>query len=82
MGIFFWTVFGLIAGVVARLTMPHDEPGHFVVTIIIGIVGAVSGGLISTQLGFGVLTSFSPASFIIAIIVSLALLTIYRVTAK
>ena len=82
MGIFFWAVFGLFAGVVARLTMPHDESDHFIVTIIVGIVGAVAGGLISTELGFGVLTRFSPSSFLVAIMSSSVLLIIYRFAAK
>ena len=82
MGIFFWTVIGLIAGVVAKLSMPDDEPGHFIITIIIGIAGAVAGGLIGTELGLGALTHFSISNFIVALISSLALLSIYRVAAK
>jgi uncharacterized membrane protein YeaQ/YmgE (transglycosylase-associated protein family) len=40
----FWVIVGLIAGALAKLTMPGDDPGGIVVTILIGIVGAVGGG--------------------------------------
>ena len=51
MGIISWIVFGLIAGVLAKLLMPGKDPGGFIVTILIGIAGAMVGGFISTSLG-------------------------------
>ena len=44
MGIIAWIVVGLIAGVLAKLIMPGDDPGGFIVTILLGIVGAFVGG--------------------------------------
>ena len=49
----FWIIVGLIAGALAKLIMPGDDPGGIVVTIIIGIVGAVIGGWLLSLLGIG-----------------------------
>ena len=48
-----WIIVGLIAGALAKLIMPGDDPGGIIVTIILGIVGAVIGGFILTALGIG-----------------------------
>ncbi|HWA42786.1 MAG TPA: GlsB/YeaQ/YmgE family stress response membrane protein [Hypericibacter adhaerens] len=78
MGIISWIVLGLIAGAIAKFIMPGNDPGGFFVTIIIGIVGAVIGGFIATQLGLGGLDGFSWHSLIVAILGSLVLLVGYR----
>ena len=78
MGILAWIVFGLIAGVFAKFIMPGDDPGGFIVTTIIGIVGAVIGGFIAVQVGWGDVTGFDVRSFVIAIIGALILLFGYR----
>jgi uncharacterized membrane protein YeaQ/YmgE (transglycosylase-associated protein family) len=49
----FWIIVGLIAGALAKLIMPGDDPDGIVVTIIIGIVGAVLGGWLLSLLGIG-----------------------------
>jgi len=49
----FWIIVGLIAGALAKLIMPGDDPGGIVVTIIIGIVGAILGGWLLSLLGIG-----------------------------
>lgn len=78
MGILSWIVLGLIAGGIAKLLMPGDDPGGFFVTILIGIVGAIVGGFIATGLGFGTVTGFNLSSLVIAVIGSLVLLIAYR----
>ena len=50
MGIISWIVVGLIAGALAKLVLPGDDPGGIIVTAIIGMVGAVVGGLCSGSL--------------------------------
>ena len=50
MGILAWIVFGLIVGLVAKLLMPGRDPGGFVITALIGIAGAVVGGLVGRAL--------------------------------
>ena len=51
MGILGWILFGLIAGVIAKLIMPGKDPGGFIVTILLGIAGAFMGGFIGQALG-------------------------------
>src|SRR6516225_7048636 len=48
-----WIVFGLIAGAVAKLLMPGKDPGGIIVTILLGIAGALVGGFIGNAFGFG-----------------------------
>jgi uncharacterized membrane protein YeaQ/YmgE (transglycosylase-associated protein family) len=78
MGIISWIVLGLIAGAIAKLVMPGNDPGGIFVTIIIGIVGAIIGGFISTAMGFGDVSGFNFPSLLIAIVGSIILLVIYR----
>jgi uncharacterized membrane protein YeaQ/YmgE (transglycosylase-associated protein family) len=73
-----WIVLGLIAGVLAKMIMPGRDPGGFIVTIVIGIVGAMLGGFISSRLGFGEVTGLNLPSIIIAVLGSILLLVIYR----
>ena len=49
----FWIIVGLIAGALAKFVMPGDDPGGIIVTIIIGIVGAILGGWLLSLLGIG-----------------------------
>lgn len=81
MGILLWIVFGLIAGVVAKFIMPGRDPGGIIVTILLGIAGAVVGGFIGTTFGFGTVTGFDGRSLLIAIGGALALLIGYRLIA-
>ena len=78
MGILTWIVLGLVAGALAKLIMPGKDPGGIIVTILIGIAGALVGGFIGTSLGFGRVDGFNLASVGTAIIGSLVLLAIYR----
>ena len=78
MGIISWIIFGLIAGALAKFIMPGDDPGGFVVTTLIGVVGAVVGGFIGSLLGMGTVTGFDIRSFFIAIVGAVILLAVYR----
>ena len=77
-----WIVLGLIAGVIAKLMMPGRDPGGFIITAIIGIVGALIGGFLSTRLGFGDVTGLNLPSILIAVVGSVVLLLIYRLVAN
>lgn len=80
MGILSWIVFGLIAGALAKLIMPGKDPGGCLVTIAIGIAGALLGGFIGTEIfNFGQVTGFDLGSLLIAILGSMILLLIYRI---
>ena len=78
MGILSWILFGLIAGAVARLIMPGSDPAGWVLTILLGIGGAITGGLIAAALGGHGVTGFDPVSFLVSIGGALILLGIYR----
>ena len=51
LGVLGWILFGLVVGIIAKLLMPGRDPGGFIVTTILGIVGAVVGGFLFRQLG-------------------------------
>jgi uncharacterized membrane protein YeaQ/YmgE (transglycosylase-associated protein family) len=79
MGIIGWIVLGLLAGAIAKLIMPGDDPGGIIVTMLIGIAGAIVGGLIASALDIGDLDEFFDiGTWLIAIAGSLLLLGIYR----
>ncbi|MFW3733517.1 GlsB/YeaQ/YmgE family stress response membrane protein [Klebsiella pneumoniae] len=78
MGILSWIIFGLIAGIIAKWIMPGKENVGIIVTIILGIVGAVVGGYISTFFGFGKVDGFNFGSFVVAVIGAIVVLYIYN----
>lgn len=78
MGILSWIIFGLIAGIIAKWIMPGKENIGIIVTIILGIVGAVVGGYISTFFGFGKVDGFNFGSFVVAVIGAIVVLYIYK----
>jgi len=82
MGIISWIVFGLIAGILAKLLMPGKDPGGMIITILIGIAGAMVGGYISTFFGYGNVSGFDIRSLGIAIGGALILLFGYRTLKK
>jgi len=82
MGIIGWIVLGLLAGAIAKAILPGDDPGGIIVTMLIGIVGAIVGGFIASALGIGDLDEFFDiGTWIIAILGSLLLLVAYRAIA-
>lgn len=87
MGILTWLLFGLIAGAIAQLAIPGEDPGGggflgIVITIAIGILGAIVGGLIGAALGFGGVTGFDIRSFLVAIGGAIVLLVAYRLLVR
>lgn len=79
MGIIGWIVLGLLAGAIAKLIMPGDDPGGIIVTMLIGIAGALVGGFIANALDIGDLDEFfDVGTWLIAIAGSLLLLFVYR----
>lgn len=79
MSIISWIVFGLIAGILAKWIMPGKDGGGFIMTIVLGIIGAVVGGWIGGVLfDMGPVNDFSLRSFFTAIVGALVVLFVYR----
>ena len=79
-GIIGWIILGLLAGALAKLLLPGDDPGGFIVTTLLGVAGAFIGGLIVKALGFGdpIDEFFDLSTWLGAIIGSVILLLGYR----
>ena len=82
MGILTWIIFGLIAGAIAKALHPGNDPGGWIVTIIIGILGSMLGGWIGSMIFGADVTGFNFSSFLVAIGGSVLLLAIYRMVTK
>ena len=77
-GIISWIVVGLIAGVLGKLIMPGRDPGGFIITIVIGMVGALVGGFLVRLLGGVGVTGFNIWSILVATLGAIILLALYR----
>ena len=76
MGILSWILFGLVVGVIAKLLMPGRDPGGFIVTILLGIAGALVGGFVGQAMGlYG---ENQGAGWIMSILGAIVLLALYR----
>ena len=83
MGIIAFIILGALAGAIAKALLPGDDPGGFIITAIIGIVGAIIGGFLA-----GALFNADPmdeffdiSTWLTAIVGSIVLLVIYRAIA-
>jgi uncharacterized membrane protein YeaQ/YmgE (transglycosylase-associated protein family) len=81
MGVIAWIVFGLLAGALARVVFPRKQPAGLIITIALGIGGALIGGLIASLLGAGGVTGFNLSSLLIAIAGAVLLLVVYEAVA-
>ena len=80
MGIFAWILFGLVVGFIAKLLTPGRDPGGFIVTMLLGIAGALVGGFIGRAMGF-----YGPnesAGWLMSILGAVILLLLYRVATR
>ncbi|MDM1063980.1 GlsB/YeaQ/YmgE family stress response membrane protein [Empedobacter falsenii] len=82
MGILTWIIFGLIAGAIAKAIHPGKDPGGWIVTIIIGIIGAVVGGWLGSILLGVDISGFNISSFLVAIAGAILCLAVYRMISK
>lgn len=79
-GLIGWIFFGLIVGIIAKLLMPGRDPGGFIVTILLGIAGALLGGFLGRMMGL--YREGEPAGFFMALLGSVILLFLYRMMAR
>jgi uncharacterized membrane protein YeaQ/YmgE (transglycosylase-associated protein family) len=82
MGILGWIVLGLVVGALAKLIMPGDDPGGVILTGVLGIVGALLGGLVGRAVfGTDLGDFFDLRTWVLALVGSLIVLGIYRLVA-
>jgi uncharacterized membrane protein YeaQ/YmgE (transglycosylase-associated protein family) len=79
-GILGWIVIGLIAGAIAKLLMPGKDPGGCIVTILLGIAGAVLAGFIGKSIGW--YRDGEAAGFLAAIVGAFIILFLYRMIVR
>lgn len=80
MGILGWILFGLVVGIVAKFLMPGRDPGGIIITIVLGIVGALVGGFIGQALNL--YQPGEPAGFVGATLGAILVLWIYRMATR
>lgn len=83
MNIIAWIVVGLIGGVIARLLMPGRDPGGLIITIVLGVAGAILGGFLSIALGVGNgVDDFDVGTIVLSVVGAMILLAGYRLVAQ
>ncbi len=80
MGILTWILFGLVVGIIAKLLMPGRDPGGFIVTILLGIAGALLGGFLGRAMGW--YGEGDAAGWIVSILGAIILLALYRMMVR
>jgi uncharacterized membrane protein YeaQ/YmgE (transglycosylase-associated protein family) len=66
-GILSWIILGLVVGVLAKWIMPGPDPGGTIITIVLGIAGALVGGFLGSLVGLGDVTGFNVGSLALAV---------------
>ena len=79
-GVLGWILFGLVAGIIAKLMMPGRDPGGFIITVCLGIAGALLGGFLGRAMGL--YTQGESAGMFMSILGAVILLALYRVLAR
>jgi uncharacterized membrane protein YeaQ/YmgE (transglycosylase-associated protein family) len=75
-----WIVFGLVVGIIAKLLMPGRDPGGFIITMLLGIAGALVGGFIGRAMGF--YGSNQAAGWLMSIVGAIILRALYRMMVR
>jgi uncharacterized membrane protein YeaQ/YmgE (transglycosylase-associated protein family) len=76
MAVLVWIMFGLIVGILAKLLMPGRDPGGIVVTILLGIAGALVAGFLGRLMGL--YQAGDAAGWIMSVLGAVLLLFVYR----
>jgi uncharacterized membrane protein YeaQ/YmgE (transglycosylase-associated protein family) len=80
MAILSWIVFGLVIGIIAKLLMPGRDPGGFIITILLGIAGALVGGFIGRAMGL--YSTGQAAGWLMSTLGAIILLALYRMLVR
>jgi len=83
MNIIAWILVGLIGGSLAKLLMPGRDPGGIIITILLGIAGALLGGFLSVALGLGNgVDDFDIGTIVLSVVGAMLILAGYRLVAR
>ena len=82
MGILIWLLLGLVAGILAKFVMPGRDPGGIIVTIALGVIGAIIGGYLGTRFGIGSVTGINFESILVATAGAILVLVILRLVRR
>jgi uncharacterized membrane protein YeaQ/YmgE (transglycosylase-associated protein family) len=83
MNIIAWILVGLIGGALAKLLMPGNDPGGIILTIVLGIAGALLGGFISVALGIGNgVDDFDIGTILLSVLGAMLILGAYRLVRR
>lgn len=79
-----WILLGLVAGALGKYLMPGRDPSGCLITVALGIVGALVGGLIGTVMGWGVVSAdrFEPRSLALATLGAILILAVWRLVRR
>lgn len=80
MSFLYMLIIGLIVGAVAKLLTPGKDPGGCLITMALGVVGAMVAGFLGRQLGW--YTEGQPVGFLASVVGAVIVLLIYRVITK
>jgi uncharacterized membrane protein YeaQ/YmgE (transglycosylase-associated protein family) len=80
MAVIGWIVFGLVVGIVAKLLMPGRDPGGTILTVLLGVAGALLGGYLGRAVGW--YAEGDPVGFLMAVLGAIVLLSLYRMLAR
>lgn len=81
MGILSWILLGLVAGAIAKLLTPGRDPQGCIITMVIGVIGAVIGGYVAKLLGWDGVDGFNLYSILVATGGAVLALIIYNAVA-
>ncbi len=83
MGILGWIVLGLLAGAIAKAILPGRQGGGWIITLVLGVVGALLGGFLGSAIfGIGLEDFWSLQTWLVAIAGSIIVLLIYGLVTR
>lgn len=79
LGLFSWILLGIVVGVLAARLLPGRPAMSLGSSVLLAILAAIGGGLLSTALGFGGLATYDTRALIVALLASILALTLRRI---
>ena len=81
-GLLSWLAVGVVAGLLAKWLLPGPAPAGLPATVLLGLGGALLGGVLASSLGFGGISGFDLRSLVVALLGSVLVLLAFRLLRK